>query len=218
VFLNEPEGARLLAQLVADQLKRTGSSLALRVLAKLETQENLGACGPASAVSVLNALEFRAPRDPRYAATMPRNLSYPFWTQDAFVFSPCATRVLGPYVFGETLDGFSAVLSCIGLSTDVVHAAGVPTADAVRRIEGAINAGAAVVANFDRRVAHEVGGGHFSPLGGSVAGYFFVLDVARYRYQPVFVPHDAFVAAMATPDDDQADGKSRGFVVLARAS
>ena len=72
-----------------------------------------------------------------------------------------------------------------------------------------------VVVNYLRKALGQVGGGHISPL----AAYdpqndsFLVLDVARYKYPPVWVTADRLFAAMDTQDADNQN-KSRGYVLV----
>ena len=58
-------------------------------------------------------------------------------------------------------------------------------------------------------------GGHISPLAAynSKADRFLILDVARYKYPPVWVSTSDLFAAMNTTDSDN-DNKTRGFVVV----
>lgn len=67
-----------------------------------------------------------------------------------------------------------------------------------------------VIANFNRSLVHESSFGHFSPVGTKVNGMFLVLDVARYKFAPTFVPQADLVAAMASFDAQAL--RSRGFV------
>jgi len=67
-----------------------------------------------------------------------------------------------------------------------------------------------VIANFNRSLVHQGNGGHFSPVGAKVNDMFLVLDVARYKYKPTFVPQADLVEAMASFDAQALH--SRGFV------
>ena len=61
---------------------------------------------------------------------------------------------------------------------------------------------ARIIVNFDRAALDQEGYGHFSPLASfSVSqNAFLLLDVAKYKYPPVWVPANRLVAAMATVD------------------
>ena len=65
-----------------------------------------------------------------------------------------------------------------------------------------IDPDARVMINFDRKGLGQVGGGHFSPLGAyhAATDSFLVLDVAKYKYPPVWVGADTLFGAMATVD------------------
>lgn len=65
-----------------------------------------------------------------------------------------------------------------------------------------IDPDARAMINYDRKGLGQVGGGHFSPLGAYHASTdsFLVMDVAKYKYPPVWVGADTLYAAMATVD------------------
>lgn len=60
-------------------------------------------------------------------------------------------------------------------------------------------------------------GGHISPLAAydRETDRFMILDVARYKYPPVWVKTEDLFAAMNTPDSDN-DNRSRGYVLVSR--
>ena len=62
---------------------------------------------------------------------------------------------------------------------------------------------ARVLVNFERSLVHEEGGGHWSPLAGYSPDLdaFLILDVAKYKYPPAWVPARMLYQAMATTDD-----------------
>ena len=61
---------------------------------------------------------------------------------------------------------------------------------------------ARVMINYDRRAFGQIGTGHFSPLGGYAdrEDAFLIMDVAKYKYPPVWVPAARLYASMATID------------------
>jgi hypothetical protein len=65
-----------------------------------------------------------------------------------------------------------------------------------------IDPDARVIINYDRKGFGQVGGGHFSPLGAYHVSTdsFLVVDVAKYKYPPVWVGADTLYSAMATID------------------
>jgi hypothetical protein len=72
--------------------------------------------------------------------------------------------------------------------------------------------------NFDRTKAGQTGGGHFSPLAADhqESDRFLLLDVACYKYPPMWVKAEDVWNAMNTIDADAKAG--RGFVIIGRAT
>jgi len=69
--------------------------------------------------------------------------------------------------------------------------------------------------NFLRKALGEERGGHISPLGAydEKADRFLLLDVARYKYPPVWVKTSELFDAMNTADSDN-DSKTRGYILV----
>lgn len=209
VALDSVLGKTMFAKLLMrDEPDKIDGENIMTLLRYLETQVNLGACAPASAVTVLNALDYKRPQDPVYSGYLTD--AYPFWTQTAFVFESCVKKTLGSKVYGETLEAFGKVMKCLGLNVEVRHSDGSENFAASMRDH--IETKHFVIANFDRSLVHQKPGGHFSPIGGYVEGYFLILDVARYKYAPVFVPCADLVAAMGKRDEQS--GMARGYVAI----
>ena len=72
-----------------------------------------------------------------------------------------------------------------------------------------------VVVNYLRRALGQERGGHISPLAAydAKADRFLILDVARYKYPPVWVAASDLFDAMNTVDADN-DGRTRGYVLV----
>lgn len=60
-----------------------------------------------------------------------------------------------------------------------------------------------VLVNYDRSAVGQFGGGHWSPVGSysEKEDAFLVLDVAKYKYPPVWIPSERLFDGMATTDD-----------------
>ncbi|XP_050366527.1 glutathione gamma-glutamylcysteinyltransferase 3-like [Argentina anserina] len=73
-----------------------------------------------------------------------------------------------------------------------------------------------VIASYHRGVFKQTGSGHFSPIGGYHAAkdMVLILDVARFKYPPHWVPLSLLWEAMDTVDG--ATGHRRGFMVISR--
>jgi glutathione gamma-glutamylcysteinyltransferase len=69
-----------------------------------------------------------------------------------------------------------------------------------------------LVAAYDRAALGQTGSGHFSPLGGIHAArdLVLVLDVARFKYPPHWVPTEQLWRAMQPID--AATGRARGWL------
>ncbi|KAH9729238.1 glutathione gamma-glutamylcysteinyltransferase 1 [Citrus sinensis] len=73
-----------------------------------------------------------------------------------------------------------------------------------------------VISSYYRGAFKQTGTGHFSPIGGYHAGrdMALILDVARFKYPPHWVPLTLLWEAMDRVDD--ATGQRRGFVLVSR--
>ena len=71
-----------------------------------------------------------------------------------------------------------------------------------------------MVANFSRKVLGQTGCGHFSPIGGyhKEKDLVLIMDVARFKYPPFWVPLDVLWASMAV--DDEKTKSPRGYFIL----
>ncbi|KAK4482350.1 hypothetical protein RD792_009503 [Penstemon davidsonii] len=73
-----------------------------------------------------------------------------------------------------------------------------------------------VISSYDRGTFNQTGTGHFSPIGGYHAerDMTLILDVARFKYPPHWVPLTLLWEAMGTVDE--ATGLRRGFMLVSR--
>ncbi len=71
-----------------------------------------------------------------------------------------------------------------------------------------------LVVNYLRRSLGQKGGGHISPVAAyhEQSDQFLILDVARYRYSPVWVKAETLWEAINTVDS--TSGKTRGFILI----
>jgi hypothetical protein len=177
------------------------------------TQQNQAFCGVASMVMVLNAMELPAPAVPAFDP-------YRTFTQDN-VLTPDTEKVLPVEVIkkqGITVDQLGALFNAYPVTAVVRHAAdsSVDTFRAEAR-EGLSKPGHFVVVNYLRKAIGQERGGHISPLAAfdAESDRFLILDVARYKYPPVWVKTADLYAAMNTTDSDNAN-KTRGYVLLSK--
>ena len=71
-----------------------------------------------------------------------------------------------------------------------------------------------LVVSYTRRVVRQTGTGHFSPIGAydEATDQVLILDTARFKYGPHWVPLPLLFDALQPVDPDT--GKSRGYAVL----
>ncbi|HTZ68327.1 MAG TPA: phytochelatin synthase family protein [Roseiarcus sp.] len=179
------------------------------------TQKTQSYCGVASIVMVLNALGLPAPAVPEYTP-------YRTFTQDN-VLNERTDVVLPRETLarqGMTLDQIGGILATEPVKAEVHHASD-SSVDEFRKLASAYlgEPGHFVIVNYLRKALGEQIGGHISPLAAydAKADRFLILDVARYKYPPVWVKTADIFAAMNTPDAAN-DNKTRGFVLVTAAT
>lgn len=179
------------------------------------TQKNQAYCGVASIVMVLNALELPAPAVPAFDP-------YLTFTQDN-VLDARTDAVLPRDVLmkqGMTLDQLGGLLGLHPLEVEVNHAASSSLEEFREKARAALATDEHfVIVNYLRMTIGQERGGHISPLAAydEAADRFLILDVARYKYPPVWVTASDLFAAMNTNDSDN-DNKTRGFVLVSKAT
>ena len=73
-----------------------------------------------------------------------------------------------------------------------------------------------IVCSYSRRLLSQTGDGHYSPIGGYHSGrdLVLILDTARFKYPPHWVPLSTLWEAMLAIDKET--GLSRGFSLVQR--
>ncbi|MGO9703124.1 MAG: phytochelatin synthase family protein [Xanthobacteraceae bacterium] len=178
------------------------------------TQKTQAYCGVASIVMVLNALHTPAPTTPEYQP-------YHTFTQDnlldAHTDAILPREVLARQ--GMTLDQLGALLSLHPATVEVHHAedGGLDVFRSSARDYLAAK-DHFVIVNYLRKSIGQERGGHISPLAAydAQADRFLILDVARYKYPPVWVKAADLFAAMNTTDAAN-NNKTRGYVLVTKA-
>ncbi len=86
--------------------------------------------------------------------------------------------------------------------------------ETVKRVSRSDTADTFVVVNFSRKSLGQSGIGHFSPIGGFQVekNLVLVMDVARFKYPPYWVPLDDLWMSMMQKDDKT--GECRGYFVI----
>lgn len=205
IALDSAEGAARF-QRVAD----TRSALSL--LSNLETEIYLTFCGPASLATALNSLGVR---DPSPAAFFPyrRLTQESLFTEQNLRIKPFAAVQSS----GLTLEQLAAFASNLGVETQSLHAENLELVGLREKLLMALREPSTrVLVNYSRIPLGQEGDGHISPLAAydEASDSVLVLDVARYKYSPVWIPIGSLVAAMQRVDPDA--GRSRGLLFLKR--
>ncbi len=169
-----------------------------------ESQSRRAFCGVASSVVVLNALEPTAPR----------------LTQSTF-FTDATNKIrtsLQITFGGMTLAELGQLLQAHGAQVTVYYASD-SGLDAFRSIaqKNLATAGDFLLVNYQRAALGQDEVGHVSPIAAYnvETDRLLILDVASYKYPPVWVSTEALWKAMNTVDP--ASGRTRGFAVVTEA-
>ncbi|MFZ5523493.1 MAG: phytochelatin synthase family protein [Pseudomonadota bacterium] len=169
-------------------------------------------CSVASAITVLNAMPINKPVDPTFAP-------YAYFTQSNF-FTPEVAKVISPQTvlaIGMTREEMAETMSRQGVTAKSI--AGDTFDDQSLRdlLQKALgDDGQFVLANYLRANLGQVGGGHWSVLAAYDArsDSVLILDVAKYKYPPVWVGISTLRQAIATIDT--TSNKPRGLVIVSK--
>lgn len=205
VYINTPQGAeRLVAASHRSQF--------FAIQPYVESQDNLAFCGPASMAAILNSLDI--PRPP-----VPRLQPYGFFTQDnLFTARTEAIKTRAAVsARGMTLAQVAGFLEALGVRATVRYGDGLDLKNLRALLAAALEApGTRVLANYSRPALGQAGGGHISPLAAydEATDSVLLLDVAKFKYPPTWVPLPDLLGAMGTTDPES--GRSRGLVIVER--
>ncbi len=176
----------------------------------LESEQVLTFCGPASMAAVLNSLGIPRPSPHRL-------FPYQLFTQD-LVFNP-ANQALKSYARveheGLVLAEVGEFLENLGVQASTYHASEF-SVDWLREtlVNALASPGQRLIANYSRRPLGQDGDGHLSPLAAydRDSDRVLILDVAKYKYPPVWLTVAQLHEAMLL--EDPGSNLSRGLVVV----
>jgi hypothetical protein len=177
------------------------------------TQKNQAFCGVASIVMVLNAMQLQAPAVPEFDP-------YRTFTQDNVLDIRTETVLPVATIMkqGMTLDQIGFILTSKDVGAEVHHAAE-SNLESFRELarKHLATPDQFVIVNYLRKAINQEKGGHISPLAAydQETDRFLILDVARYKYPPVWVTAAELFGAMNTQDSDN-ENKTRGFVLVSK--
>ena len=209
IVLDSEVGEQLL---LTSQARRDYLPLSLEFV----TQDNLAYCGVATLIMVLNALDIEAPVSANH--NIPNLVSYRFFTQENVFENELTHDVIKPELIakqGMTLEELAGLFKSYPVEVETFHGEEV-SLEQFRKlaIQNLQQAGNFLVVNYLRRSLGQKGGGHISPVAAyhQQSDQFLILDVARYRYSPVWVKAETLWEAMNTIDS--VSGKTRGLVMI----
>ena len=203
--LDSPTGRRLFGEALADG----GMASYFRLAQQFHTQADPAFCGLGTLVCALNALGV----DPSRQWKGP-------WRWFSEELLDCCKPLDEIRRGGVSLDEVACLARCAGASVALHRAVASGGAAEFRAhvIESATRDDAPVlIVNYSRRPLGQTGDGHFSPIGGyhAASDQVLVLDTARFKYPPHWMPVSQLFAAMQA--EDTATGQPRGWLRLQAA-
>jgi len=179
------------------------------LIEQFHTQADPAFCGLGTLVVALNAL-----------GVDPGRLWKGPWRWFSEELLDCCSPLERVRAQGITLDEFACLARCNGAIAEVHRPDGFTLAEFRAAIDAAARSPVdpALIVSYDRGALGQTGSGHFSPIGGydPASDHALVLDVARFKYPPHWVPVPALYAALQPCDP--TTGRPRGWVALRRSS
>ncbi|XP_039128728.1 glutathione gamma-glutamylcysteinyltransferase 1-like isoform X1 [Dioscorea cayenensis subsp. rotundata] len=193
-------------QLFAEALQSGTMEGFFRLISYFQTQSEPAYCGLASLSVVLNALAI----DPG------RKWKGPWrWFDESML--DCCEPLERVKAEGITFGKVACLAHCAGAKVEAFHTTQSNIDDFRSHIKKcATSEDCHLIASYHRKPFKQTGTGHFSPIGGYHAGrdMALILDVARFKYPPHWVPVSLLWEAMDTVDG--ATGQPRGFMLISR--
>jgi hypothetical protein len=203
ILLNSKEGVELFN-------KSTRQSF-WELMPYLTTERGLTYCAVASAVMVLNASNLPAPLTPNHAP-------YRIFDQDNFFTGKVISMVTPAQVSakGMSLEELHNTMASFGVKVKKVYGSEVSLKQFRNDVIKAVSfSDHFIIVNVDRKYLHEEGGGQFSPIAAVdiEKDRMLVLDVARYKYPPMWVKTADLYRAMRLNKKGKVE-KIRGYLLI----
>ena len=190
-------------QIFAEAMESGGMEGYFPLAQQFHTQSEPTYCGLGSLVMALNALDIDPER--RWKGV---------WRWFADDMLDCCLPLATIREQGLNIDQLACLARCNWAKVTLVRT-DATTLNTWRAALGAAAGGDAVmIASYDRAALGQTGSGHFSPIGGyhRARDLVLVLDVARFKYPPHWVPAKHLWEAMRA--QDPTTGQPRGWVEL----
>jgi hypothetical protein len=203
VYWDSPEGKAIRARISPD-------ADYWQLAPNFTAQATQSYCGVASAVTVLNSMPIQKPVDPTYAP-------YAYFTQNNF-FTPEVEKIISAKTVltqGMTREEMAETLSSQGVNARSIPGDTFDDESLRSLLKKALgDDGQLVLANYFRASLGQVGGGHWSALAAydAESDSVLILDVAKYKYTPVWVGISTLRKAINTMDT--TSNKPRGLVLV----
>jgi glutathione gamma-glutamylcysteinyltransferase len=187
----------------------------LPLSAQFRTQDDPAFCGLSTLVMSLNALQVDPQRRWKGSSV------WRWYDEDML---SCCEPVDSVRKKGISLDSLACLARCQGVVADVYRPP-VPGGKHVGWTEGAFrdmllksvrSSNLVMVVSFSRTALNQTGGGHFSPIAAFDAetDSVLVMDVARFKLPPFWVPVSDLYGSTVPPDPDT--GLPRGWMMIKR--
>ncbi|KAG6515981.1 glutathione gamma-glutamylcysteinyltransferase 1-like isoform X1 [Zingiber officinale] len=195
-----PEGKRLFCE----ALQNGTMEGFFKLISHFQTQSEPAYCGLASLSMVLNALAI----DPH------RKWKGPWrWYDESML--DCCEPLEKVKAEGITFGKVACLAQCAGAKVESFRTNQCNIDDFRHNvIKCSSSEDCHLVASYSRKPLKQTGIGHFSPIGGyhAESDMVLILDVARFKYPPHWVPLALLWEAMDTIDN--ATGHRRGFMLI----
>nr|XP_048336821.1 glutathione gamma-glutamylcysteinyltransferase 1-like [Ziziphus jujuba var. spinosa] len=179
-----------------------------KLISYYQCQSEINYCGLATLAMVLNTLAIDPPQKWKGRWS---------WFEDSML--DCGGPFSNIKSEGVSFEKFGYLAHCNGAQVEAFRTSE-STVDDFRKsvISCASTDDCHLVASYHRAVFKQEGNGHFSPISGYHAGrdMVLILDVARFKYPPHWVPLTLLWEAMDT--NDEATGHHRGYMIISKPS
>lgn len=175
------------------------------LMAQFHTQSEPAFCGLGTLVTVLNALHID-----------PSKVWKGIWRWYSEEMLACCKSIDEIAETGITLEQFTCIARCNGANVQQFHAENTNIEHFRSLVKKITRDGDSryLISSYTRKLLNQTGDGHFSPLAAYEPSkdMVLILDVARFKYPPHWVPLKVLWEAMLPKDADT--GKSRGYFVI----
>ena len=189
-------------QLFAEALQEGTAKCFFRLMEQLHTQNEPEYCGLATLVTVLNALNIDPHR--RWKG------NWRFYSEELL---DCCEPLSKVKTKGIDFDKLAGLARCNGLTVKAIRASEATLDEFRSEVLAASKAEEFSLAlAYSRKALNQTGSGHYSPMGAyhQRSDHLLILDCARFKYRPHWVPVPLMYEAMRIIDPDTS--LSRGFM------